>query len=182
MEIKDDKSREGCYNTGIMPQEPNNQTEWRRRPEVALTPETEELVSQRIDERQEKPLAEQQIEPSATPVPPLPPPSTQGEATLALSQKDPDLTAIESILSDGLAELYRGMSSSAQDKFRVRGEQAASKIREIITRAKLRARKVATLIRGWLRMIPGVSHFFLEQETKIKTDRIMEYSEKRKGE
>lgn len=161
-----------------MAQEPNKLPEGLKLPEVAPKPETRELITERVDERQEKPLAEQTIEPAAQVV--IPPQAVAVPS--APSQKDTDLAAIESILSDGLGELYRGMTSSAQEKFRVRGEETASKIRAMIASARVKARKVAALIRGWLRMIPGVSHFFLEQETKIKTDRIMEYSEKRKGE
>jgi hypothetical protein len=161
-----------------MVQVPNNKPEGLKPPELTSKPETQELITERVDERQEKPLAEQPTEPSAQVV--VPPQSVA--ALTAPQAKDPDLDAIESILALGLAELYRDMSPLAQEKFRTRGEQTASKIMEMITRAKVKARKVAALIRDWLRLIPGVSHFFLEQETKIKTDRIMEYSEKRKGE
>lgn len=161
-----------------MVQEPNKLPEGLKLPEVTPKPETQELITERVDERQEKPLAEQPTEPAAQVAI-----SPQAVAVpSAPYQKDTDLAAIESILSDGLGELYRGMTPSAQEKFRVRGEETASKIRAMIASAKVKARKVAALIRGWLRMIPGVSHFFMEQETKIKTDRIMEYSEKRKGE
>lgn len=162
-----------------MVQEPNKLSEDVKRAEGAQKSETQELISERIDERQEKPLPEQQVEP---PTPVLPPSPAPGVGALVGASKDADLAAIESILSDGLGELYGGMNSRAQEKFRVRGEETASKIQQLITRAKVQARKVAALIRGWLAMIPGVSYFFLEQETKIKTDRIMEYSEKRKGE
>ena len=38
----------------------------------------------------------------------------------------------------------------------------------------MKARKVLKLIKGWLKMIPGVSRFFLEQEAAIKAQKIME--------
>lgn len=162
-----------------MVQEPNKQPEGLKLAEVAEKPETQELITKRIDERQEKPLTEQTVEP-ATSLSPSPPPSpTEREGAISSLLKEPHVTVIESMLSDGLGDLYRGMNSQAQDKFRGEGEQVASKIQEMIVRAKLTARKVARLIRSWLRLIPGVSQFFLEQETKIKTDRIIEYSEKR---
>jgi hypothetical protein len=39
---------------------------------------------------------------------------------------------------------------------------------------KIHAKKVVELIRDWLLTIPGVNKFFLEQEAKIKTDRVLE--------
>jgi len=38
--------------------------------------------------------------------------------------------------------------------------------------AKFSFRKALGLIRDWLRIIPGVNRFFLEQEAKIKADKI----------
>lgn len=162
-----------------MVQESNNQPEGVKKPESAPKPETQELITERVDERQEKPLPEQSIEPAATLSPSSQPVSNAGKVATSVLPPEPDRAAIESILSDGLGELYRGLPTQVQEKFRVQGEQVSSKIQEMITHAKITARKVAALIRSWLRLIPGVSHFFLEQEAKIKTDRVMEYSEKR---
>ena len=42
---------------------------------------------------------------------------------------------------------------------------------------KVKVRDVVHLIREWLLVIPGVNAFFLEQEAKIKTDRILQYEQ-----
>jgi len=45
---------------------------------------------------------------------------------------------------------------------------------------KIKARKVLHLIRDWLKIIPGINKYFLEQEAKIKTDKIIELAEQEK--
>ena len=39
---------------------------------------------------------------------------------------------------------------------------------------RVKVKRVLELIYEWLKTIPGVNKFFLEQEAKIKTDEIME--------
>jgi hypothetical protein len=41
-------------------------------------------------------------------------------------------------------------------------------------------KKIFVLIRAWLKIIPGVNRFFLEQEAKIKTDKILFVTEEEK--
>ncbi|MFA4845298.1 MAG: hypothetical protein WC654_01935 [Patescibacteria group bacterium] len=84
---------------------------------------------------------------------------------------------IESILSEDLTDIYLAMSPDTQQEFKVKGEETASKVRELVRAVKINAKKVFQLIRDWMKMIPGVNHFFLEQEAKIKTDKILLVSE-----
>jgi hypothetical protein len=42
----------------------------------------------------------------------------------------------------------------------------------------VQARKLLTLIRRWLVLIPGVNKFFLEKEAKIKVEKIVNLAEK----
>jgi hypothetical protein len=44
----------------------------------------------------------------------------------------------------------------------------------MIQSGKVNIKKIRNLIIRWLRVIPGVNRYFLEQEAKIKTDRISE--------
>ena len=44
----------------------------------------------------------------------------------------------------------------------------------MIETGKAVGRKILKLIRSWLKLIPGVNKFFLEQEAKIKTDKIVD--------
>ena len=56
---------------------------------------------------------------------------------------------------------------------KIEGEKTASQIEALLEKGKDVAKKILHLIRQWLHKIPGVNKFFLEQESKIKTDRIM---------
>ena len=53
------------------------------------------------------------------------------------------------------------------------GEETASKIAQLLEAAKVKTRKIFDLIVKWLRIIPGINRFFLEQEAKIKADKIL---------
>ena len=50
----------------------------------------------------------------------------------------------------------------------------------MIETAKLHLKKVLTMLREWLKMVPGVNRYFLEQETKIKIDKIIDLIKKQK--
>ena len=81
---------------------------------------------------------------------------------------------VESILEEGLEELYFSMDEKHQLKFKKKGEATASQIIKLIQSAKATFKKVFNLIKSWLKMIPGVNKFFIEQEAKIKADKILE--------
>ncbi len=80
---------------------------------------------------------------------------------------------IESILANGLADLYVKMPADKQQEFKLAGEQTARKINSLLDQAKIKIKEIIDLIRKWLLIIPGVNKFFLEQEAKIKADEIM---------
>lgn len=82
-------------------------------------------------------------------------------------------TAVEKILEEDLEEIYFNMPPAIQQEFKLKGEETASKIRLLLQEAKARAGKILKLIVDWLKLIPGVNQFFLEQESKIKTDKIL---------
>jgi hypothetical protein len=87
---------------------------------------------------------------------------------------------IETILSEGLQDVYKNLDEKQKKIFREKGEETASKIEKLIQKVKFRTREIINLIKKWLKFIPGVSKFFLEQEAKIKTDKIMALKEKQK--
>ncbi len=91
--------------------------------------------------------------------------------------KDPTLKRVEEILEAGLAETYFSLPPAVRPKFKAKGEEVARAVQTMITSATLQAKKVVRLLVAWLRVIPHVNRFFLEQEAKIKTDRIVEYAE-----
>lgn len=87
---------------------------------------------------------------------------------------------IEDVLSEGLTEIYQTMTPQEQEKFRIKGEEAATEIEGMMSQFKATARKVAGIIRSWLSTIPRVNKYFLEQESKLKTDDIMKLQRKLK--
>jgi BMFP domain-containing protein YqiC len=89
--------------------------------------------------------------------------------------KSPMQVQIENIMASGLEEAYSKMDVKHQEEFRIKGVVVAREIESLTTRLKLTARRVIHLIRNWLKLIPGINKFFLEQATKLKTDEVMKY-------
>ena len=85
---------------------------------------------------------------------------------------------IEKILEKDLGDIYVNLPPSAQQQFKIVGEETAVKINELFNKGKLKLKKIIDLVRGWLTLIPGVNRFFLEQEAKIKADEILKLSKK----
>jgi len=108
------------------------------------------------------------------------PSSTQPVTPIAVA-KSPDLVAVEKILSAGLEELYAKLPENRRAEFKQKGEQAASTIEKLLQSAKVQVKKVVSIIREWLLMIPGVNKFFLEQEIKIKADKLLDYKAEKEG-
>lgn len=87
---------------------------------------------------------------------------------------------IEKILEIGLADEYAKLSPIAKQEFKIKGEETTAKIRELLLTTHVKVKKIFYLIIEWLRILPGVNKFFLEQEAKIKTDLILELHKKNK--
>lgn len=102
-----------------------------------------------------------------------PPPPAPVAVAPAAPAKDPVTAQIEEVLAEDLTDAFLNMTPETQAQFKQKGEETAGKIREMIEQAKTNARKIFDLIRDWLKLIPGVNKFFLEQEAKIKTDKIL---------
>jgi len=86
--------------------------------------------------------------------------------------KSESLIQIEKILEEDLGEIYLKMTPSERLAFKAKGEETATKIEQLLKKAKVAGRKILKLIIAWLKLIPGVNKFFLEQEAKIKVDRL----------
>lgn len=86
---------------------------------------------------------------------------------------DPLAQKIEKILEENVGDAYELLSPIAKQEFKLKGEVVAQKISELLKSAHVKVKKVFQLILEWLKMLPGVNRFFLEQEAKIKTDRII---------
>lgn len=91
--------------------------------------------------------------------------------------KDPDLAAIEEVLAEDLVDIYVNLPENKKPAFKKKGEEVAAAVKQMVDSGKFQAKKILDLIREWLRMIPGINKFFLEQEAKIKADKIGDFVE-----
>lgn len=92
--------------------------------------------------------------------------------------KEEHLIAVEKILEEDLDDTFLNLPPETQQKFKIEGEKTALTIWQMVESAKVQIKRVIQLIRRWLKIIPGINRFFLEQETKIKTDKILELAKK----
>lgn len=90
-----------------------------------------------------------------------------------LKPKSQQLIRIEKILEQDLGKIYFSLPENLKKEFKVKGEETAAKIEILLQRAKVKVKEVIKLIMAWLKMIPGVNKYFIEQEAKIKTDKIL---------
>lgn len=95
------------------------------------------------------------------------------QAQVQALEKDQVEFEVENILEDGLKELYGKMPDTVRPLFKKKGEETALAISSMIKSATVKLGDVMKLIFSWLKLIPHVNRFFLEQEAKIKADRIM---------
>lgn len=126
-----------------------------------------------------KPAAERQAEAqsASTPVATHTAPTTRAHVLA----KDPIVAEVERVLEEGLGETYVSLPPAVRRKFKLKGERVSSEIAGMVRDLKAKAGRVLKLLTGWLRIIPGVNKFFLFQEAKIKTDKILRMIEERKG-
>jgi len=108
--------------------------------------------------------------PTAAPVSPLP--------QIVITPELERAKAIEKILEEDLSDVYFNLPEDKREQFRVKGEATVLEINHILASAKIKVDKIIRLIRDWLLIIPGVNKFFLEQEAKLKTDRILKLNDK----
>ncbi len=85
---------------------------------------------------------------------------------------------IDDILEDGLVELYMQIPKEKQLEFKQKGEETAGKIFILLRETKVKVKKILDLIVNWLSIIPGVNKFFIKQEAKIKTGKLLELKQK----
>ncbi len=92
----------------------------------------------------------------------------------AVPQVRDDITVkIEKIMEAGLEEAYKALDPIQQQEFKLKGEETAQTIRQMLKSAHVKVKKIFRLLLEWLKVLPGVNKFFLEQEAKIKADRII---------
>lgn len=99
--------------------------------------------------------------------------------SMASDWQKKQFAAIDSILAEGLGEVFLKMKPEEQKAFQKKGEETVTKISELLNAAKVKINKIIDLIRKWLAMVTGINKFFLEQEVKIKADKILHLKDRR---
>lgn len=87
--------------------------------------------------------------------------------------KSQSLIQIENILAEDLQDTFYQMDPDARERFKAEGEKTASKIEALLLTGKGKVGTIFKLIIKWLKLIPGVNKFFIRQEAKIKTSKII---------
>jgi hypothetical protein len=103
-------------------------------------------------------------------------------AAIAQPTKSKTIEKVEEVLAERLDKVYYNMDAAKQAEFKTQGEETARQINDMIINFRTQAKKVLDLIKKWLSLIPGVNKFFIEQESKIKTQKIMTFAQKYKRE
>lgn len=148
-------------------------------PEQQPQPETRPEQSVETEPQPEhEPQPEKASEDEQSRRQPAPPPPTD-LPPVATPVKDSAVAEVEAILSEHMDEIFLQMTPQEQMAFQQQGEDTATKINVLLNETKVKVKEVLNLIKRWLQLIPGVSKFFLEQEAKIKTDRLLNAREQK---
>ena len=132
--------------------------------EQAVVPKPETKVEQAVVAKPETKVAEV-AEVKAVPSTPVSPPMISTQAKV---EKD-----IEGILAKGLDNVFLSMDAGTQQEFKKKGEETSQAIVVLLQKAKLKVKKIINLIVSWLKIIPRVNKYYIEQEAKIKTEEIL---------
>ena len=97
--------------------------------------------------------------------------NTQANAVSVIHKK------IENVLAEGMDDVYLSLDAGTQRVFKTKGEEVSVKITNLLLQAKIRVKEITKLILEWLRLIPRVNKHYLEQEAKIKTEKILKINQ-----
>lgn len=92
---------------------------------------------------------------------------------LPVSAEQQQLQQIETVLSEGLHDIFVALPPAEQQKFKIAGELAAREVSGLLGQVKVQVGKIIEVLRRWLGTIPGVNKFFVEQEAKIKAQKLV---------
>ncbi len=92
-----------------------------------------------------------------------------------MATKDDVLLSVETLLSENLGDLYLSLPENERQLFKTKGEETAVAIYQMIQSGKFVIEKIMDLIRSWLRIVTGINIYYVEQEVKIKADKIADF-------
>jgi hypothetical protein len=136
------------------------------KPEVMPDVKAEQSVEQQAGKSEKLPAESQAAEP-------IPTVSSAAGAQIILTEPQELQKKVESVLAEGLTELYQELSPGEKLKFKTSGEATAKKITRLLQEVKIKFSEILNLIRIWLMSITGINRFFVEQEAKIKAEKIL---------
>jgi hypothetical protein len=99
--------------------------------------------------------------------------------------KTDDLESVEKILSKSLGDLFKELPPHRKEEFKLAGEKLA---RQALVELKIKSKnKVSSItlvrmVRDWLKLIPGINKFYLEQEAKLIADQLLLYKKQKETE
>ena len=99
--------------------------------------------------------------------------STKKKPTTIPQVRDEVSIQVEKVMEEDLGDAFAELTPVQKQEFKMKGEQVAFEIRDLLKKTHLKAKTIFKLIFEWLKMLPGINKFFLEQEAKIKTDKIL---------
>ncbi|MFH1947449.1 MAG: hypothetical protein ABIJ23_04830 [Candidatus Magasanikbacteria bacterium] len=98
---------------------------------------------------------------------------TKKKPTTVPQVRDEVTIQVEKVMEEDLGDAFLELTPIQKQEFKIKGEQVAFEIRDLLKKTHLKAKTIFKLIFEWLKMLPGINKFFLEQEAKIKTDKIL---------
>jgi len=93
------------------------------------------------------------------------------------SQKE-RIKQIDKILSEDMSDIFLNLPKDKQKEFKEVGEKTVLKINQLLEKTKIKVGQIIVLIKNWLGIIPNANKYYLEQEAKIKTDKIIKLNDK----
>ncbi|MEK7570571.1 MAG: hypothetical protein AAB515_04025 [Patescibacteria group bacterium] len=123
-----------------------------------------EKHGERFEQHPEVPSQVKETPAVAPPVPAMP---------LPINATEQQLQQVEQVLAEGLEDIFKALPPAEQQKFKVAGEQAAQEVNNLLGQVKVKVSAIVDVIRRWLSSIPGVNKFFVEQEAKIKAQKLV---------
>lgn len=88
-------------------------------------------------------------------------------------QRDELSRRVEKIMEENIGDAYLALDPVHQQEFKLAGERTAYAISQLLKKTHVKVKKIFSLLFAWLKLLPGINRYFLEQEAKIKADKIL---------
>jgi uncharacterized protein YgbK (DUF1537 family) len=136
----------------------------------------EQVAEQQMEQQEQQAEREAFLEEAPTSTVPATA-TAEPVAPAAEVQKDEVTIEVEKILEAGLGEYVPDMPEEARQRFLKKGGEVAAQLSTMVRTLNIQVSLVVKLLKEWLLTIPGVNKYFIEQEAKIKADRIIELAD-----